>query len=64
MNKIIDPIPVDKILEELTFDRFIRKTNNGKNEIYIVNAFNAPNVMREIARLREIVCALEDVADV
>ncbi len=54
MNKIIDPIPVDKILEELTLDRFIRKTNNGKNEIYIVNAFNAPNVMREIGRLREI----------
>lgn len=54
MKKIIDPIPVDKILEELTLDRFIRKTNNGKNEIYIVNAFNAPNVMREIGRLREI----------
>ena len=54
MNKMIDPISVDKILEELTLDRFIRKTNNGKNEIYIVNAFNAPNVMREIGRLREI----------
>ena len=29
-------------------------TNSGKNEIYVVNAFNAPNVMREIGRLREI----------
>ncbi|MBR4392321.1 MAG: GNAT family N-acetyltransferase [Bacteroidales bacterium] len=54
MKKIIDPIPIDAILEELTMDRFMRKTNNGKNEIYILNAFNAPQVMREIGRLREI----------
>mgnify|MGYP002624331506 CR=1 FL=1 len=54
MKKIIDPIPVEKILDELTMERFIRKTNNGKNELYIVNAVNAPNVMREIGRLREI----------
>lgn len=54
MKTIIDPIPVDKILEELTADKFKRKTNNGKNEIYILNAFNAPSVMREIGRLREL----------
>lgn len=54
MNKIIDPIPTEKLLEELTLDRFIRMTNSGKNEIYVVNALNAPNVMREIGRLREI----------
>ena len=54
MKNVIDPIPVNKILEELTLERFIRMTNNGKNEIYVVNAFNAPNVMREIGRLREI----------
>lgn len=54
MKTIIDPISVDKILEELTLKRFVRKTNNGDNEIYVVNAFNAPNVMREIGRLREI----------
>lgn len=53
-EKIIDPIPVDLIEKELTPDRFLRKTNKGGNEIYIVNAFNAPNVMREIGRLREI----------
>ena len=53
MNNIIDPIPVDIILEELTLERFVRMTNNCKNEIYVVNAFNAPNVMREIGRLRE-----------
>ena len=54
MKTIIDPIPVNKILEELTLERFFRKTNNGHNEIYILNALNAPNVMREIGRLREI----------
>ena len=54
MKKIIDPIPVDTLLKELTMQRFVRKINNGKNEIYILNAFNAPNVMLEIGRLREI----------
>jgi hypothetical protein len=54
MKTIIDPIPIPKLLEELTQERFFRKTNNGHNEIYILNAFNAPNVMREIGRLREI----------
>lgn len=54
MKKIIDPIPVPELLEELTQERFFRKTNNGHNEIYILNAFNAPKVMREIGRLREI----------
>ena len=54
MKNVIAPIPVEKLLDELTKERFIRKTNNGSNEIYIVNALNAPNVMREIGRLREI----------
>ena len=54
MKRIIDPIPVNKLIEELTLERFVRMTNSGKNEIYVVNAFNAPNVMREIGRLREI----------
>ena len=54
MKTIIDPIPISDLLEELTLERFIRKTNNGKNELYILNAQNAPHVMREIGRLREI----------
>lgn len=54
MKEIISPVPVATLLEELTLERFIRKTNNGGNEIYIVNASNAPNVLREIGRLREI----------
>ncbi len=54
MEKIIDPIPLSLIEAELTPERFLRVTNKGNNHIYIVDAFNAPNVMREIGRLREI----------
>lgn len=54
MKPIIDPISPDTILDELTADTFVRNTNNGGNEIYIVNAHNAPETMKEIGRLREI----------
>lgn len=54
MEKIIDPIDVGLIQKELNQDRFLRYTNNGKNEIYIVNWRNAPNTLLEIGRLREI----------
>lgn len=54
MKTIIDPVDVALIEAELTQDRFLRHTNKGNNEIYVVDAFNAPNVMREIGRLREI----------
>ena len=53
MEKIIDAIPTEDIIKELTEERFVRKTNFGNNEIYIINAHNAPNTMREIGRLRE-----------
>ena len=54
MQPIIEPL--DKLLleRELTPDKFVRKTNNGNNEIYIVTWHNAPMVTREIGRLREI----------
>lgn len=52
------PIPpaVDKrILEkELTAEKFVRKTNNAQNELFIVTHHDSPNLMREIGRLREI----------
>ena len=54
MKQIIAPIPVDVLKSELTPDRMLRTTNKSKNEIYIVTAHNAPNVMKEIGRLREI----------
>ena len=51
---IITPIPVSVLKKELTPDRQLRMTNKSNNEIYIITAHNAPNVMREIGRLREI----------
>ncbi|MDE5941752.1 MAG: GNAT family N-acetyltransferase [Muribaculaceae bacterium] len=53
-QQIIDPIPVEAIEAELLPEAFLRKTNKGHNEIYVVSAHTAPNVMREIGRLREI----------
>ena len=54
MHKIIDPVPVAALLDELTQEKFFRKTNNAGNEIYILSAHDSPNLMREIGRLREI----------
>ena len=53
-EKIIDRIDTHLIEQELTPERFLRKTNKAGNEIYVVDAHNSPNVMREIGRLREI----------
>ena len=47
-------VPTDLIEAELTRERFLRPTNNGDNEIYVVTAGDSPNVMREIGRLREV----------
>ena len=54
MKKIIDPVEREKIIAELTPERFLRNTNKGGNMIYIVDYANAPYTMREIGRLREI----------
>ena len=51
---IINPIATELLQAELTSERQLRMTNKSNNEIYVVTAHNAPNVMREIGRLREI----------
>ncbi len=51
---IIAPVPIDVLKSELTEDRRLRFTNKSGNEVYIVTWQNAPNVCREIGRLREI----------
>lgn len=51
---IILPIDKEVLKSELTPDRQLRMTNKSHNEIYIITAHNAPNVMKEIGRLREI----------
>ena len=45
------------IKKELSRDKFVRITNKGNNEIYIINHHDSPNVMWEIGRLREITFA-------
>lgn len=54
MQPIIDPIDKNLIIKELTPERRLRLSNKGFNEVYVVDAFNAPNTMKEIGRLREI----------
>lgn len=54
MQRIIDPIDKQLIIEELTPERLLRQSNKGNNEVYVVDAFNAPNTMLEIGRQREI----------
>lgn len=54
MENIVAKISREALQDELTRERYVRKTNNGNNEIYIVNHHNSPHVMREIGRLREV----------
>ena len=54
MEKIIDPISVDLLEAELTPDKKLCDTNKGGNVVYVIDAHNAPNVMQEVGRLREI----------
>lgn len=54
MEDIIAPIDKEVLKSELTEDKRLRFTNKSNNEIYIVTWKNAPNVLEEIGRLREI----------
>ena len=54
MKKIIDPVDKAILKAELTPERLLRKTNRANNELYVINNETAPNVIREIGRLREI----------
>lgn len=53
MKEIIAPVDRELLLKELNQERFIRNTNKGGNQIFIVTAKDSPNVMKEIGRLRE-----------
>ena len=54
MEEIIAPVSRELIKAELTPERRLRTTNKAGNELYIVTYQQAPNVVREIGRLREI----------
>lgn len=54
MENIIERVDRELIMSELTHERLLRHANKGDNEVYVVDAFNAPATMREIGRLREL----------
>ena len=54
IQEIIPPVEKSLLKQELTKERQLRMTNKSNNEIYVITAHNAPNVMKEIGRLREI----------
>ena len=54
MQPIIPPVDKALLKAELTPERRLRSTNKAGNEIYIITYQQAPQVMREIGRLREI----------
>ncbi len=54
MQDILPPVNPALIKSELNTTTFLRRTNNGNNEIFVVNWKNAPNTLREIGRLREV----------
>ena len=52
--EIIAPIPKEVLKSELTDEKRLRMTSKSNNEVYVVTWQDAPNVVREIGRLREI----------
>lgn len=54
MTPIIEPIDKELLQAELTDELLWRQTNKAGNLIYIFRAAQAPAVMREVGRLREL----------
>lgn len=54
IEEIIPAIDREVLASELTEERFLRHSGKGGNYLYLVTNKNAPNVMKEIGRLREI----------
>lgn len=54
MEELLAPVPREVIKAELTTERFLRKTNKGGNEIYVITHHDSPAIMQEIGRLREL----------
>ena len=54
MEPIIDPVPKEALMAELTPQKLLKDTNKAGNKIYLVDYQDSPNVLREVGRLREI----------
>jgi hypothetical protein len=54
MEPITPPVSKEKLLKELTPGKFLRNTRKGNKEIYVFTSNDSPNLMIEVARLREV----------
>ena len=54
MEPVVDQLPREQIIAELTKDKLLRRTNNGNNEVYIFDNNISPVLMNEVGRVREI----------
>jgi hypothetical protein len=54
MKAIVDKLPMDQIIAELSKDKLLRRTNNGNNEVYLFEGNTSPSLMHEVGRVREI----------
>ena len=54
MVEICSAVDKDILLQELTKVKLLRYSNKGGNEIYTFTAHEAPNLMREVGRIREL----------
>jgi len=54
LKHIVPRVDRKLLHQELNDDTFLRTTNKGNNEIYVVNQHNSPNTLQEIGRLREV----------
>lgn len=54
MQAVIPPVEKDLLLADLRHCRFVKNTRKGENEIYRFYYQEAPHVMFEVARLREL----------
>jgi hypothetical protein len=48
-NNILNPVPEEKLIRELTPDKLLRITSKGDNEIYSFTMRQAPDTIYEIA---------------
>lgn len=54
IEDIAPPVSKDQLLDELKSVNFVRYTNKANNEIYIFSHTEAPGLMQEVGRLREV----------
>lgn len=54
MKDLLIPIDRELIKAELTQDKLLRTSNKAGNLIYLTTAAESPNIMKEIARIREL----------